>query len=153
MSAGDVSTLASYYGSQVDYQDKGIIINDAVQNEFRQYFARWPQTNWQLAGTVTVQPLGPSRYQITFPVSFEAANPATNRRATGSARQTMILEQDSSGAWKIVMERQTITSKKSDESRRRSDREKIYKGRPIDDPRRNIPIPPNIPWPPGLPRP
>jgi uncharacterized repeat protein (TIGR03803 family) len=153
MSAGDVSTLASYYGSQVDYQDKGIITNDAVQNEFRQYFARWPQTNWQLAGTVTVQPLGPSRYQITFPVSFEAANPATNKRATGSARQTMILEQDSSGAWKIVMERQTITSKKSDESRRRSDREKIYKGRPIDDPRRNIPIPPNIPWPPGLPRP
>jgi hypothetical protein len=153
MSAGNVSSLASYYGSQVDYQDKGIITNDAVQNEFQQYFARWPQTNWQLAGTVTVQPLGPSRYQITFPVSFDAANPATNKRATGSARQTMILEQDSSGAWKIVMERQTITSKKSDESRRRSDREKIYKGKPVDSPRRNIPIPPNIPWPPGLPRP
>jgi len=67
MSAGDVSTLASFYASQVDYQDKGIITNDAVQSEFQQYFARWPQTNWQLAGTVTVQPFGGLQMSDHFP--------------------------------------------------------------------------------------
>src|SRR5207248_10064312 len=126
MSAGDLNTMASFYGSQVDYQDKGIITNDALQGEFQQYFARWPQTNWQLTGTVAVQPLGPSRYQITFPVTFEAANPATNKRSTGIARETMILEQDGNGAWKIVRERQTITSRKAEDRGRRSEREKVY---------------------------
>jgi GYF domain 2 len=150
MSAGDMSTLASFYASQVDYQDKGIITNDALQSEFQQYFARWPQTNWQLAGTVTVQPAEGSRCQITFPVSFEAANPVTNKRSTGIARETMTLEQNESGAWKIVRERQTITSRKA-EDRGRREREKVYEGKPIDRP--NLPVPPNIPWIPGLPHP
>lgn len=152
MSSGDINTLASLYGTQVDYQDKGLITNEAVQSEFQEYFARWPQTNWELAGAVTVQPLGASRCQITFPVSFEAANPATNKRAGGVARETMILEQDGSGGWKIVRERQTITSRKAADRGRRPEREKVYEGKRIDR-RPNIPIPPNIPWPPGLPRP
>ena len=151
MSAGDISALASFYADQVDYQDKGVINNDAVKSEFQQYFARWPQTNWQLTGAVAVQPLGPSRYQITFPVSFDAANPSTNKHATGVARETMTLEQDGSGAWKIVRERQTITSRNAEDRVRRSEREKVYEGKPIDH--RNLPIPPNIPWPPGLPHP
>jgi ketosteroid isomerase-like protein len=154
MSAGDINTLASLYANQVDYQDKGVITNDAVRNEFQEYFARWPQTNWQLAGTVTVQPVDGSRYQITFPLSFEAVNSETNKRSVGTARETMILEQDSTGSWKIIKERQTITGKKADERRRRPDRDKIYEGKPADDGRRpRIPIPPNIPWPPGIPRP
>jgi hypothetical protein len=151
MSAGDVNTLASFYGSQVDYQDKGIITNDALQGEFQQYFARWPQTNWQLIGTVAVQPLGPSRCQVTFPVSFEAANPSTNKRSTGIAREAVTLEQEGNGAWKIVRERQTITSRKAEDRGRRPEREKVYKGKPID--RRNLPIPPGIPWLPNLPHP
>jgi ketosteroid isomerase-like protein len=153
MSAGDINALASFYADKVDYQDKGVISNGAVQSEFQQYFERWPQTNWQLAGTVTVQPLDASRCQITFPISFDATNPSTNKHATGVARETMILEQNGSGAWRIVMERQTITSKKSDDRRRRTEREKVYQGRPADDNRPRIPIPTNIPWPPGLPRP
>ena len=151
MSAGDINALASFYADQVDYQDKGIITNYAVQSEFQQYFARWPQTNWQLTGAVAVQPVGPSRYQITFPVSFEAANPATNKRSAGVARETMTLEQDGNGAWKIVRERQTITSRKAEDRGRRSEREKVYEGKPID--RRNLPIPPGIPWPPNMPHP
>src|SRR5207302_415056 len=62
MSAGDVNTLTSLYGSQVDYQDKGVINNDAVRTGFQEYFARWPQTTWQLVGAVTVQPLETSKY-------------------------------------------------------------------------------------------
>jgi ketosteroid isomerase-like protein len=153
MSAGDINALASFYADQIDYQDKGVINNDAVRNEFQQYFARWPRTNWQLAGTVAVQPVGPSRYQISFPVSFDATNPSTNKHATGVARETMILIQNGSGAWRIVMERQTITSKKSDDRRRRLEREKVYQGRPADDNRPRIPLPPNIPWPPDIPHP
>jgi GYF domain 2 len=152
MSAGDINTLTSLYGNQVDYQDKGVISNDAVRNEFQQYFARWPQTNWQLAGTVAVQPVDASRCQITFPVSFDAMNPSSNKHATGVARETMILEQEVNGAWKIVMERQTVTSNKAENRGRRREREKVYEGKPIDR-RPNLPIPPNIPWPPGLPRP
>jgi hypothetical protein len=153
MSAGDINALASFYANQVDYQDKGVISNDAVRNEFQQYFARWPQTNWQLAGTVAVQPVDASKCQITFPVSFEAVNPATNKRAAGTARQTMILGQDMSGTWRIVMERQTITSKKSDGGGPRPERERVYEGKRIDPQRPNIPLPPNIPWPPGIPHP
>jgi hypothetical protein len=152
MSAGDVNTLASLYAGQVDFQDKGLITNDALQSEFQQYFGRWPQASWQLTGAVAVQPLGASRCQITFPVSFAVANAATNKRATGVARETMVLEQDGSGAWKIVKERQTITSRNAAERERKREREKVYEGKPIN-PRPSFPIPPNIRWPPDLPRP
>jgi len=153
MSSGDIDTLASFYGNQVDYQDKGVISNDAVRNEFQQYFARWPQTTWQLAGAVAVQPAVAGRCQITFPVSFDATNPAANKHATGVARQTLILEQDASGAWKIVSERQTTTSSKSDTGHHKIEPEKVYHGKPVDRRPPVIPIAPNIPWPPPLPRP
>jgi len=48
-------------------------------------------------------------------VSFEATNPATNKAIYRIARETMILEQDGDGAWKIVRERQTITSRKGED--------------------------------------
>jgi hypothetical protein len=156
MSAGDVNSLASQYGTQVDYLDKGLVSNDAVRNEFQQYFARWPQTNWRVAGPVTLQSLEPFKYQLTFPASFEVSNPATDKHSTGTARETMVLAPDSTGAWKIVFQRETVTSnKRSVDTDRNRRNEKLYKGKPVDERRPNIPfqIPSNIPWPPKIPHP
>ena len=135
-----------------DFQDKGVITNAGVQSEFQQYFARWPQASWQLTGAVAVQPLGASTCQITFSVSFEVVNPATNKRASGIVRETMVLEQDGRGVWKIVKERQTITSRNANERDRKREREKVYEGKRINQ-RPGLPIPANIPRPPNLPRP
>ena len=156
MSARDLNSLASEYGTEVDYLDKGLISNDAVRNEFQQYFARWPQTSWRLAGPVTLQSLEPTKYQLTFPASFEVSNPATHKRVTGTARETMVLAQDSTGAWKIVFQRETVTSNnRTVDTQRNRRNERVYKGKPVDETRPKIPfqIPSNIPWPPKLPHP
>src|SRR6266403_760931 len=57
MSAGDVNSLTSQYGTEIDYLDKGLVNNDIIRNELQQYFGRWPQTNWRVAGPVTLQSL------------------------------------------------------------------------------------------------
>ncbi len=156
MSAGDINSLTSQYGTEVDYLDKGLVNNDIVRNELQQYFVRWPQTNWRVAGPVTVRPTESSKYQLTFPASFEVTNPSANRRATGTAKETMVLAQDSTGAWKIVFQRETVTmSNRSAETERNRKNEKVYKAKPSDDRRPNIPfqIPSNLPWPPKIPHP
>ena len=153
MSGGDVNALTTYYANQVDYLDEGFVSSDVIRRDLEQYFARWPQTSWEVNGAVTVQSLTPSRYQITFPVSFEAVNPATHKRSAGVARETMVLERDDTGAWKIVRQRETVTSNKADDRRRWPERKKVYRGQPVEDNRPRVPLPPNIPWPSGLPRP
>jgi ketosteroid isomerase-like protein len=153
MSGGDVNALTTYYANQVDYLDEGFVSSDVIRRGLEQYFARWPQTSWEVSGAVTVQSLTPSRYQITFPVSFEAVNPATHKRSAGVARETIVLERDDTGAWKIVRQRETVTSNKADDRRRWPERKKVYRGQPVEDNRPRVPLPPNIPWPSGLPRP
>jgi hypothetical protein len=102
ISSQNVDTLVSIYADKVDLLDKGMVNKDTVQNDLQQYFDRWPITKWKLAGKIDVKALNGSRYQVTFPVTFEVANPATNRRIIGTANETRIVFVDSAGTAKIV---------------------------------------------------
>lgn len=108
ISSQNIDTLVSFYADKVDLLDEGMVSKETVRKNFRQYFDRWPVTNWKLAGKVEVKPLTASRYQVTFPVTFEVSNPATNRRTVGSANETRIVAIDSAGAAKIVSQREKI---------------------------------------------
>jgi WD40 repeat protein len=131
MSGGDIESLVSLYGERVDYLDKGAIGTDVVRREFQQYFNRWPQTSWQMTGPVNVQPLDDSRYKLTFPVSFDAANPAADKRVSGNASETLVVARDASGAWKIVLQRETIL--RSGKSQTQIGRKQV-KGERVDQP-------------------
>jgi hypothetical protein len=48
------------------------------------------------------------RYKVSFPISFDANNPATGKRVSGNARETMVIGQDAGGSWKIIYERQKV---------------------------------------------
>jgi TIR domain len=115
MSAGDVDSLVSLYNERVDYLDEGNVDQKRIRKDLEQYFNRWPKTSWQMSGPLSTQPLGQNQYRLSFPVSFVATNPAANKQAAGSARETMIVAQDSTGAWKIVSRRETIV--RSDRTR------------------------------------
>ena len=154
MSDGDAQTLAALYADTIDYMDSGQLSTAAVQGQIQEYFTRWPVRQWTIAGPVKVTSLSASRKQVTFSANYDASDPQTGRHASGTAMETLILAPDSTGAMKIVSQREQTSSvrKKSGKSdgSRAKDHEKVYEGKPID---RHIPIPPNIPWPPGLPRP
>jgi WD40 repeat protein len=108
MSAGDIDSLVALYADRVDYLDKGSVSADVVRNEFRQYFEKWPQTSWQMSGPISSQPIENSRYRLTFPIAFDARNPATGKHASGNATETMVISQDSSSNWKIIYQRENI---------------------------------------------
>jgi hypothetical protein len=109
MSSDNIDSLVSLYGERVDYQDKGAIGPEDIRNDFRQYFEKWPQTSWQLTGPVNMQPIEGSNYKLTFPISFDARNPSTGKRASGNARETMVVAQDGTGTWKIIYQRENVT--------------------------------------------
>jgi hypothetical protein len=108
ISTQNIDTLVSFYADKVDLLDKGMVSKDTVRNNLQQYFDRWPITKWKIAGRVDVKPLSASRYQLAFPVAFEVANPATNRRIVGTANETRTVVIDSAGTAKIVSQREKI---------------------------------------------
>ena len=108
ISTQNIDTLVSFYADKVDLLDKGMVSKDTVRNDLQQYFDRWPITKWKIAGRVDVKPLSASRYQLAFPVAFEVANPATNRRIVGTANETRTVVIDSAGIAKIVSQREKI---------------------------------------------
>jgi len=108
ISSQNIDTLVSFYADKVDLLDKGMVSKDTVRNDLQQYFDRWPITKWKIAGRVDVKPLSASRYQLAFPVAFEVANPATNRRIVGTANETRTVVIDLAGTAKIVSQREKI---------------------------------------------
>ena len=108
ISAQNLELLVSFYADHVDLLDKGIVSNQTVRENLQHYFDRWPITKWKIAGRVDVKPLSGSRYQLAFPVAFEVANPATNRRIVGTANETRTVVIDSAGTAKIVSQHEKI---------------------------------------------
>jgi hypothetical protein len=108
ISTQNIDTLVSFYADKVDLLDKGMVSKNIVRNNLQQYFDRWPITKWKLAGKIDVKALNGSRYQVTFPVTFEVTNPATNRRIVGTANETRTVVIDSAGIAKIVSQREKI---------------------------------------------
>jgi len=108
ISSQNIDTLVSFYADKVDLLDKGMVGKETVRNNLQEYFDRWPTTKWKLAGRVDVKPLSGSRYQLSFPVTFEVANPAENRRIVGTANETRIVIIDPAGSAKVVQQREKI---------------------------------------------
>jgi len=151
-SNGDVATFASLYADIVDYMGHRRTSNADVQRQLSQYFDKWPVRQWQLVGTVSVRPVGPSAQRVVFSAQYDLSNPNTNRYAAGIANETLIVKNDGTGAMKITSHQEKVNSNSDSDTAtekkpRRPNRERIYDGRPV------IPLPPNIPWPPGLPHP
>ena len=108
ISAQNLELLVSFYADHVDLLDKGIVSNQTVRENLQQHFDRWPITKWKLGGRVDVKPLSASRYQLSFAVTFDVANPAANRRIVGTANETRIVIIDAAGDAKIVQQREKI---------------------------------------------
>jgi hypothetical protein len=149
-SNGDVATFASLYADTVDYMGQGRTSNADVQRQLSQYFDKWPVRQWQLVGTVSVRPVGPSAQRVAFSAQYDVSNPNTNRHAAGIANETLIVKDDGTGAMKITSHQEKVNSNSdsdtaTEKKRRRPNRERVYDGRPI--------LPPNVPWPFPIPRP
>jgi hypothetical protein len=152
LSGGEVEAVSSLYADTVDYMNSGRITSDAVRSQLQEYFARWPVRQWTMLSPAKVESRGASGQKVIFLAHYDVSDPQTGRHSSGTAEETLMLAPDSTGAMKIISERQETrkdgSREKSGKSNQRRDRrEKVYDGRPV------IPIPPNIPWPPGLPHP
>lgn len=117
ISARDTDVLISLYADYVDLLDKGVVSRDIVRKNIRQYFDRWPIIKWKMTGPISVEPLEASRYQLTFPVTFDVTDPNTNRRVTGTANEKRIVVIDSTGSAKIVLQREKVTHSRKVENR------------------------------------
>lgn len=152
-SAGDVETFDSLYADTVDYYESDRISRAAVRSQLEEYFNKWPVRQWEIAGPVKVETLGGSVQRVVFSARYDLSNPDTNRHTAGTAKETLVIAADTSGAMKIISHHEKISSSNRSDStpskrrERQSEREKVYDGRPV------IPLPPNIPWPPGIPHP
>ena len=149
-SNGDLATFASLYADTVDYMGHRRTSNADVQRQLSQYFAKWPVRQWQLVGTVSVRPVGPSAQRVAFSAQYDLSNPNNNSHAAGIANETLIVKDDGTGAMKITSHQEEVNSNSDSDTagekkRRRPNRERVYDGRPI--------LPPNLPLPFPIPRP
>jgi len=149
-SNGDLVTFASLYADTVDYMGHRRTSNADVQRQLSQYFDKWPVRQWQLVGTVSVRPVGPSAQRVAFSAQYDLSNPNTNSHAAGIANETLIVKDDGTGAMKITSHQEKVNSNSDSDTagekkRRRPNRERVYDARPI--------LPPNVPWPFPIPRP
>ena len=108
ISSQNIDTLVSFYADKVDLLDEGMVSKETVRKNLQQYFDRWPVTKWKLDGRVDVKPLSASRYQLSFAVTFDVANPAANRRIVGTTNETRTVVIDSAGNAKILSQREKI---------------------------------------------
>jgi hypothetical protein len=154
-SNGDMETLVSLYADPVDYQKQGPISSAQIQSQLQEYFARWPVRQWTIIGQVKTKPLSGSVQQLIFSARYSVSDPQAGRRASGIAKETLLLQPDANGALKIISQREetSASAQKSSNSGNRR-KEKVYRGKSVDDGRPPIIIiPPNIPWPAGIPHP
>jgi hypothetical protein len=115
----------------VDYLDKGKVSSDVVRKELREYFDRGPIVKWNVTGLIQSPLEAGSNYKITFPITFEVNNPATKKRVAGTAIETEMLAPDASGNKKIISQHEKIAiSHRSDGKPAKTEREKVYRGRP-----------------------
>jgi hypothetical protein len=115
-SGADVDAIGGLYADRVGHTDSGVISNAAIMKQAKEYFARWPVRQWSLVGPVKAASLGPSRQKITFSASYDASDPQTNKHASGIAKETLILAPDSSGAMKIVSQKEQLTKRNGSHS-------------------------------------
>ncbi len=146
MSARDVDTLLSLYGDNVDYLDKGNVSSDVVRKELQAYFDKWPVVKWEVKSVIQSRLVGQSNYNVSFVVAFEVGNPVTKKRVAGTATETEMLAQDSSGGKKIISQHEKVTTSHKSDGKPSQTREpeKVYQGRPVG---------PAPPWRPNIPRP
>jgi len=115
-SGTDIDALASLYADRIDHTDSGVITNAALRAQAREYFARWPVRQWSLVGPVETISLEAARENIIFSASYEASNPQANKHASGIAKETLILAADSTGAMKIVSQKEQTSKRSSGQS-------------------------------------
>ena len=153
-SDGDLDTLASF-GTPIQSIISTAAASPAQTRErkYSEYFAKWPVRRWELVGHVKVELRRLVCQQVVLSARYDVSNPDTNRHTAGTAKETLVIVSDMSGAMKIISHHEKISgSNRSDSTssksrQRQSERERTYNGRPV------IPSPPNIPWPPDIPHP
>ena len=93
--------------------DRGKVTRDLVRTDFEEYFTRWQTTHWSLAGDLACQPVGNSRVRAAFKINFDVANQAENRRSTGQAAETLLLESDpGTSSFRIVGHHEKILERR-----------------------------------------
>src|SRR4029077_12199060 len=112
-SGADVDAVAALYADRVDYTNSGVISNAAVRAQAKDYFARWPMRQWNLAGPVKTTSMGPSRDRVIFSATYDASNPKANIHASGVAQETLILATDRTGGIKIVSQKERTSKRDS----------------------------------------
>ena len=115
-SGADVDALAGLYADRVDYTNSGVISNAAVRAQAEKYFTRWPVRQWSLVGTANTVSLGTSKKKVIFSATYDASDPQTNKRASGTATETLIVATDPSGAMKIVSQKEQTSKNSSGQS-------------------------------------
>ncbi len=111
----DIELLLSFYAEQVEYYRWGLVRKTAIRDDKREYFKRWPNVRYTLAGAVEL-PDSHTKNQtpVIFYLTFNAQNPnheGDKRVSIGKAKQEWHLRREPSGL-KIVFENQTIYTRK-----------------------------------------
>ena len=112
-SGNDADALAALYAERVDHTNDGVISNAAIKKQAQQYFARWPERQWSLVGSVSYIPIGSSREKIVFSANYDASDPQTKKHASGAAKETLIVAADRNGDLKIVSQKEQISKRSS----------------------------------------
>lgn len=109
VSSRNVSGVLACYADQVDYEDQGVVSQDAVRQDYVQYFNRWPNVMLERKGPVHLARNGASDWELSFGIGFDVNDPATSRRIVGTADENWGVTIDSVGVLRIKSHHERIT--------------------------------------------
>lgn len=90
-----------FYAPQIAYYDQGVVTKTFVRNEIVAYRQHWPERRYTLADPLTVTARG-DKVLVRYRVSFDLANTAVDRRASGATTNSILLARGSDDRWEIT---------------------------------------------------
>lgn len=115
----DLAAFIPLFDELVDYYSWGQVSREAVQNEKREFWDKWPSIDYTVIGPVSIarDPKYPDILHVDFPIEFEARNPeAEPGPATSRGKAVQI--------WQLRLTQNGLKIAK--ETQRRLKRQKIY---------------------------
>ncbi|MGE5816092.1 MAG: toll/interleukin-1 receptor domain-containing protein, partial [Acidobacteriota bacterium] len=90
--SGNPELILPFYGDRVDYYDRGSVGHDAIRQDKRAYFKRWPIVQFVLRGEIFVRDMQTSNMKtVTFTTSYEVHSPQRNQDARGMNQTTLVV--------------------------------------------------------------
>ena len=109
----NIPEILSLYANQVNYFGAGVVSQDFIAKDKKNYYRGWPVVNYELHGDILIEdPYMTDAKQVSYDLKFNVRNPKRGKISTGIARNILQLKRINSELKIIDIKQQMIERRK-----------------------------------------